>query len=96
MHPAFVSTYRTLPAVLIFALLAGCGSEEPVVSAVTPTPEADTELTAAEAPIDASVFWGPHRYELGTADVPFNAPADYVLTHPSGEQDPIQMPFSIE
>lgn len=93
MHPALVSTYRTLPAGLILALLAGCGSEEPVVSAVTPTTaetqqpasatepavesttetttetttEADTELTAAEAPIDASVFWGPHRYDLGTA-----------------------------
>lgn len=88
MHPALVSTYRTLPAVLVLGFLTGCGDAEPEASAVAPTavqtqeapsasepaanpsPEptgAVRALTATEVPLDASVFWGPHRYDLGTA-----------------------------
>ncbi len=88
-----VPAFRALTATLAVALLAGCGSDDPQVSAAAPTTsdsedtpsptdpepatatptEAASALTAQEVALDSSVFWGPHRYDLGTATL---EPAD--------------------
>ncbi len=83
--------------VLVAALLAGCGSENPDVTttgaasssteasttahtATDPEPSVETATTAPnsalqadEVVLDTSVFFGPHRYDLGTATL---APTD--------------------
>ncbi len=84
---------RVLPAAFALALLAGCGSDDPQVSAVAPTTseisdtpspsdsdgatvtptDTDSALTAQEVELDSSVYWGPHRFDLGTATL---EPAD--------------------
>ncbi|MGC1208508.1 MAG: hypothetical protein WA880_11195 [Ornithinimicrobium sp.] len=91
--PILAPASRAIPLAVAVALLAGCGSDDPEVTAAAPTTseaadepsvtepeaatatptEADSALVAQEVALESSVFWGPHRFDLGIATL---EPAD--------------------